>query len=74
MNLTERSSSNGTISSTRVFGVFPSGVTPVAQHCENETNEERKKKRERGGTAPAQRPPQPEASSCQTESCTSPPW
>ena len=28
-----RSSSNGTISSTIVFGVFPSGVKPVAQHC-----------------------------------------
>lgn len=28
-----RSSSRGTISSTTVFGVRPSGVNPVAQHC-----------------------------------------
>jgi len=28
-----RSSSSGTISSTIVFGVLPSGVKPVAQHC-----------------------------------------
>lgn len=32
-HLTERSLSNGTISSTSVLGVLPSGVTPVAQHC-----------------------------------------
>ena len=30
--MTSRSSKRGTISSTSVFGVLPSAVTPVAQH------------------------------------------
>lgn len=34
--LTEESSSRGTISSTRLFGVLPSDVTPVAQFFEQE--------------------------------------
>jgi hypothetical protein len=31
-NMTSWLSNKGTISSTRVFGVFPSAVSPVAQH------------------------------------------